>query len=157
MSERTSHILLKEFFETHPAAARATGPLGKDAEVRVIFPEEPGDFRFVKRGKIATVEAAAAADPDFDLTLPRTALEEITGMSSDNLGEFAVAFFKCILADTPDRKVHVKLHSGLLKLTRRGYLKTMALGGPTVMMFLAKKGLKGPRGIKKAIDTLRKG
>lgn len=152
-----SYERLKTFFETSAAARRATRPLSKRASVAVTFPDDAEPYRFHMETKQARFVPGAAPDPDFSLVLPPKAVEEITGLSSDDLGSFAVAFFKCILADEEDRKVHVKLHAGLLRLTRNGYLATMALGGPTVVVFLAKQGLKGPSGIKKAIDKLRKG
>lgn len=149
---------MKRFFEESRAARRATAPLGRGAEVRIEFADEPGTpYRFATEESPATVVPGAARDPDFTLEMPPAAVEEITGLSGDSLGEFAVAFFKCILTDDPARKVRLKLHSGLLKLTRRGYLKTMALGGPTVILFMAKKGLKGPLALKRAISKLMKG
>ncbi len=152
-----SYERLKTFFETSAAARRATRPLKKGASVAVTFPDDPEPYRFTMESGSAGFVPGRESDPDFSLVLPPKAVEEITGLEADDLGSFAVAFFKCILADEDERKVHVKLHAGFIRLTRHGYLSTMALGGPTVMMFLARQGLKGPGGIKKAIDKLRKG
>ena len=149
---------LERFFRSSDAAAKATRPLKREAEVGITFTDEPDTpYRFTMERGQAEVVQGTPKDPDFHLTLPPRAVDELVTLKTDNLGEFAVVFFKCMLADEAERKVTVKLESGFLTLTRRGYLKTLALGGPTVLAFLARQGLKGPAGIKKAIDKLRKG
>ena len=57
----------------------------------------------------------------------------------------------------PQSKINVKLHSGLFKLTMRGWLGVMAAGGGKVMGWLAMKGLKGPSAIAGAVARLKKG
>ncbi|RMG10428.1 MAG: AAA family ATPase [Deltaproteobacteria bacterium] len=149
---------LQSFFRSSEAATKATRPLKRDAEVGITFTDEPDTpYRFTMESGRGEVVPGTAKDEDFHLHLPPVAVDELVRLETDNLGEFAVAFFKCMLADEEERKIRVKLHSGFLKLTRRGYLKTLALGGPTVLAFMARQGLKGPAGIKKAIDKLRKG
>ena len=157
MSLSQSAERLHRFFQTHPAAAAATRPLGAKAEVALSFHDDSGvPYRFFKQGDRFAVEQGAAKDPDFTLELPAAAVEELTGIESDALGEFAVAFFKLMLASEADRQVKVKLSAGLFTLTRRGYLSTLALGGPPVIAFMAKRGLVGPAGIKKALNALKR-
>ncbi|MDF1565391.1 MAG: AAA family ATPase [Deltaproteobacteria bacterium] len=155
-TEATSVDKLRTFFETSPAAAKATKPLKKGAEVGVVFTDVPGDYRFGVETGAGRIGEGKASDPDFELELAPGAVDRLCSMQTDDLGEFAVTFFKCMLADDPEQKIGVKLHSGFLKLTSRGYLKTMALGGAKVFAFMAKNGYMGPTAVKKAIDKLRK-
>jgi hypothetical protein len=62
---------------------------------------------------------------------------------------------RALLAAEDDRRVQVKLHAGLFRLTRHGFLKVLALGGPKMLGFLAKEGYIGPGGIAKAVRRLR--
>ena len=60
-------------------------------------------------------------------------------------------------ADTPEQKISVRLHSGLIKLTMRGWLGVLAAGGPKVLGWMAQKGLKGPSAVASALSRLKKG
>jgi hypothetical protein len=73
------------------------------------------------------------------------------------VGELGILFFQHIVAEDPQAKIRVKLHSGLMKLTMRGWLGVMAAGGGKVMGWLAMKGLRGPSAIASALSRLRKG
>jgi hypothetical protein len=153
----SSDALLRKFFESSKAARHAAGSLRKSAEVAVRFSDVPGDFRFhVEAGK-PELSPGAARDPDFELLMSPGAVRDLCGHESADVGDFGVLFFQHMLAHEPDKKIKVKLHSGLLKLTTRGYLGVLASGGPKVVLWLAQKGLKGPGAVASAIGRLRKG
>ena len=152
-----SNLVLQRFFETSEAARRAAAPLKKAAEVGVHFTDVPGDFRFVSVDGKPRFEAARAKDPDFVLTLAPGAVTAIAAQPNADVGDLAILFFQHILSNDPNSKIRVKLHSGLMNLTMRGWLSVMALGGGKVMGWLASKGLRGPSGIGAALSRLRKG
>ncbi len=152
-----SDALLRRFFETSETARKASSSLKKAAEVSVRFTDVPGDFRFlVSEGKPKFL-SGKAVDPDFDLTLAPGAVRAIAGRPDAEVGELGIAFFQHILAKEPENKITVKLHSGLMKLTMRGYLGVLAQGGGKVIGWMAQKGLKGPSAVARAISKLRKG
>jgi hypothetical protein len=49
----------------------------------------------------------------------------------------------------------VKVHSGIVKLTRRGWLGVLSLGGPKLVMWMTGKGLRGPGAIANALSRLK--
>jgi hypothetical protein len=152
-----SNVVLQRFFETSEAARRAAHPLKKAAEVGVRFTDVPGSFRFhVVDGK-PRFESVAAEDPDFDLTMAPGAVTAIAAQPNADVGDLGILFFQHILSKDENSKVHVKLHSGLMKLTMRGWLGVVALGGTKVLGWMATKGLKGPSAIASAISRLKKG
>lgn len=160
MSEQTpepSNVVLQRFFEGSESARRAAAHLKKAAEVGVRFTDVPGDFHFkMLDGKPRFFEGPAE-DPDFDLTMAPGAVSAIAAQPNADVGDLGILFFQHIVAQDPQAKIGVKLHSGLMKLTMRGWLGVMAAGGGKVMGWLAMKGLRGPSGIASALSRLKKG
>jgi len=152
-----SNVALQRFFETSESARRAAGSLKKAAEVAVRFTDVPGEFHFkVIDGKPRFV-TGAAEDSDFDLTLAPGAVAAIAAQPNADVGELGILFFQHILSKDPNDKINVKLHSGILKLTMRGWLGVVAQGGGKVMGWMASKGLRGPSAIASAVSKLKKG
>ena len=141
---------LKRFFETSPAARKATSPLHRDARVGLDL--AGAQAHFTMQSGAAQVVDGAAESPDFTLTLPDKAVEHITSIEKDDVGEFGVEFFKLVLARDPDTKVRVRIHGSTARLLSNGYLSVLALGGAKVGWWLLRNGVKNP---KAAIDRLR--
>jgi hypothetical protein len=156
MAADPSDVILTQFFETSSAARKAASPLKKSAEVGVTFTDVPGEFRFALVDGRPRLLREKAQDPDFILTMSPGAVAAIAAKPDDDVGDLGITFFQHMLAEKPEDKVRVKLHSGILKLTMRGYLGVLAAGGPKVVMWLAQKGLKGPGAVASAISRLRK-
>src|SRR5438309_7403885 len=152
-----SNVVLQRFFESSEAARRASSPLKKAAEVGVRFTDVGGEFHFKIIDGKPRFQEGKAADPDFDLTLAPGAVVAIAAQPNADVGDLGILFFQHIVAKDPQAKINVKLHSGLIKLTLRGWLGVMALGGVKVMGWLARKGLNGPSGIASALARLKKG
>src|SRR6267143_6489033 len=152
-----SETRLRRFFQTSEASRRAASSLRKAAEVGVRFTAVPGDFRFHSIDGKPAFEAGKAMDPDFDLTLAPGAVAAITAQPHADVGELGVLFFQHIVAKDEKDKIRVKLHSGLLRLTMRGWLGVLAAGGPKVIGWMAQKGLKGPSAVAAALSRLKKG
>ena len=149
MSERCLESL-KTFFESAPAARRATKPLALSARVNLAL--DGGSARFTMEAGEPAVHEGPAPDPDFTLTLPSAAVQRITTLSSDDVGEFGIAFFKLLLEGDPALRVRVRIDAPTTRLLGHGYLGVLALGGMKVTWWLIKKGVKNP---KAAIDRLR--
>jgi hypothetical protein len=156
-SSEGSETRLRRFFETSDASRRAASSLRKAAEVGVRFTDVPGDFRFHSVDGKPAFEAGKAMDPDFELTLAPGAVAAITAQPHADVGELGVLFFQHIVAKDENDKIRVKLHSGLVRLTMRGWLGVLAAGGPKVIGWMAQKGLKGPSAVASALSRLKKG
>jgi len=152
-----SNLVLQRFFETSASARKAASHLKSAAQVGVRFTDVPGDFHFtVLEGKPRFL-SGAAKDPDFELTMAPAAVTAIAAQPEADVGELGILFFQHIVHSDPQSKIRVRLHSGLLKLTMRGWLGVMASGGGKVIGWMALKGLKGPSAIATALGKLRKG
>jgi SCP-2 sterol transfer family len=141
---------LKTFFETSEVARKATKPLDDAAVVGLQL--DGGDAHFTVKGGRAQVAEGKAADPDFTLTLPDAAVQRITSMKSDDVGEFGIEFFKLVLEKEPTLKARVHVDAPTSRLLSHGYLGVLAQGGLKVSWWLLKNGVKNP---KAAIDRLR--
>ena len=146
---------LAQFLSTSPAAATIAGSLRAGAEVAVSFTELAGDWRFYADAGKPTLQPGMAKDPDFSLRLPPGTLKSICALTSADLGELGIEFFERVISREPDFRIHVQLHSGLIKLTQRGWLTVLARGGPKVAAWLARKGLRGSSAVVAAIARLR--
>ena len=145
-----SYEALRTFFETSPAARKATHLLHRGARVNLAL--DGGPANFTMEGGSPEVRPGAAAEPDFTLTMPAPAVAQVTGLRSDDVGEFGIAFFKLVLERDPSRKVHVRVDAPTSRLLANGYLGVLALGGLKVSWWLLRNGVKNP---KAAIDRLR--
>ena len=146
---------LKQIFTNHPAGVAAVRPLRKGTQVGLRIHGDEQVYHFERTPEGATIHLGAGPTTDFDLVLGPKAVEEICQTRGESVGDFGVSFFRCLLKSGDDERVQVKLHAGLISLTRNGYLKVLAMGGPKVLGFLSKEGYIGPRGIAKAIRRLR--
>jgi hypothetical protein len=143
---------LRRFFETSPAARKATAPLGTGAEVGLAL--DSGPARFTMESGRPHVEEGAARQPDFTLTLPDEAVRRITSLEGGDVGAFGVAFFGLVLSREPAAKVRIRIDAPTTRLLSHGYLGVLALGGVKVALWLLKNGVKNP---KATIDRLRGG
>ena len=151
-----SDALLTRFFAQSHAARTAAASLKRAAEVGVSFTDVPGHWRFTSEGGKPLLAPGAAKDPDFELTLAPGAVRAICARADAEIGDLGILFFQQMIAQAPEDKIRVKLHSGLMTLTLRGWLGVLAHGGPRVVGWLAQKGLKGPGAVASAISRLRK-
>lgn len=147
-----SYDALKKFFETAQAARKATKPLHEGAEVGLELAS--GKARFTMVGGKPTVVDEPAKNPDFTLQLPDGAVQRITSLKSDDVGEFGVEFFKLVLEHDPSFKARVHIDASTGQLLKHGYLSVLAQGGMKVTWWLLKNGVKNP---KAAIERLRRG
>ena len=146
----SSLAALRTFFESAPVARRAARPLSRGARVNLAL--DGGQACFTMETGAPEVRDGAAADPDFTLTLPPGAVERITTLGSDDVGEFGIAFFQLVRERDPALKVRVHLDAPTARLVGNGYLGVLALGGMKIGWWLVKNGIRNPRA---AIDRLR--
>jgi hypothetical protein len=146
----TSYESLRRFFESAPAARKATRPLARGARVNLAL--DAGPAHFTMESGAPEVRDGAAAEPDFTLTLPDGAVSRLTELGSEDVGEFGVEFFKLVLERDPGMKARIRVEAPTARLLGHGYLAVLALGGAKVGWWLLKNGVRNP---KVAIDRLR--
>ena len=148
--------ILMNFLLGSSGARLAASSLRSGAEVGVTFTNLAGEWRIFSNdaGGIA-FESGKALDPDFELRIPPRALNSICSRLDADVGDLGIAFFEHIKARESELKIDATVHSGLLKLTRRGWLGVIARGGSKVVMWMAQKGLRGPGAIATAIARLK--
>jgi hypothetical protein len=148
---------LQHFLATSAACRVAASILKNGAEVGVTFTDVEGDWHVRTHPPDGTsLEAGKAADPDFELRIPPAAGAAIFSHTDSDVGQLGVKFFEHIASKNPDLRINVVLRSGLLKLSKRGWLALLTRGGPAVMMWMAKKGFRGPGAIATALGRLKK-
>ena len=141
---------LRGFFESAPAARKATRPLGRGARVNLAL--DAGPAHFTMETGAPEVRTGAAEDADFTLTLPDGAVSRITGLGSEDVGEVGIEFFRLVIERDPALKARIRVHASTARLVTNGYLGVLALGGAKVAWWLLKNGIRNP---KAAIDRLR--
>ena len=141
---------LQRFFETSPAARRATRALARGARVNLVL--SSGAAHFTMEGGTPEVRAGGAPDPDFTLELPDEAVRRVTALESDDVGEFGIAFFQLVLDRDPAVHARVHVDAPTTHLVAHGYLGVLALGGLKVTWWLVRNGARNP---KAAIERLR--
>lgn len=148
-------VTLARFLSGCPAVASAALSLRAGAEVAVSFTDLEGEWRcYAEAGKIS-LEPGNARDPDFALRLAPGAIKSICAQTDAGMGELGIAFFEHVVSREPDYRIRVQLHSGLIKLTQRGWVTLLARGGPQVAGWLARKGFRGSSAVVAAISRLR--
>ena len=150
-------VALARFLSACPAVATAVQSLRAGAEVAVSFSDLEGEWRFYASAGNIALEPGKARDPDFALCLAPGALKSICARTDADIGELGIAFFEHVVSREPDHRIRVHLHSGLIKLTQRGWLTLLARGGPSVAGWLARKGFRGSSAAVAAIARLKRG
>lgn len=137
-----SDALLADFLRCNPGAGMAAKSLRAGAEVAIVFTDLPGRWRVFLSGPGAIgFEPRAAADADFELQVPPQAVREICGDGVQDLGDLGVRFFEHLRYTDPQRRIRVTVHSGVIKLMRRGWLGLLAQGGAKVANWMGREGL----------------
>jgi len=148
--------MLRHLFETSEAGRKAAASLRKSASVGVQFTDFPGEFNFHAVDGKPRFEPGKAMEPDFELTLPPTAVHDICGKGSGDVGDLGVLFLQHVFANEPEKKILVKVHSGLLKLTLRGWLQVVIAGCPKVITWFLHMGLlKGPSAVASVLSRFK--
>ena len=121
--------------------------------VEIFLPNENNAVFFeFHKGEAKIIPTGSA---DFSLHFGEKALDFIFAENCQDVGDFGVAFFKCLTKKGQPEHISAKVKTGIFNLTKKGYLGLIPSGGPKVLKFLSSKGVLGPKGVKKAIDYLR--
>ena len=142
---------LAAFFGAAPAAVRAVRPLSRSARIGLEL--EAGPAGFEAPDGVPVLTAGAPADPDFTLRLPAGAVARLCARTEAGVGELGVLFFSLARSRDPALRIGIRLQASTGRLLANGYLAVLAAGGPSVALWLLRRGLADPRAV---IERLRR-
>ncbi len=153
---REDFDLLRDFLENRDVSQRAAKPLKDSAIIDITIVDDPNSYHVTHQKKQTRVhEGEAPSSPQIRFTISPAAIARLHKFESNDIGEYGIEFFKIMVSKNPDETLEVKLNTGFIGLTRMGVFGILALGGPSVMAFLAKQGLSSLKDIRKTIAKLR--
>lgn len=155
MSQQDYEIL-RGFLEDRDVSIRAAKPL-KDGTVLLMQIVDDPESYYIMREKKKTYlkQGQPPKDPQISFIISPGAIKRLNDFQTDSIGEFGVEFFKIMVSDDPELTLEARLNTGFLGLTRIGVFGILASGGPSVMAFLARKGLRSLKEIRKTIAKMR--
>lgn len=145
--------LFKQFFEQE-VARRATAPLRNGVEL-ALYLDGKGPVTLKKEKEGMVILQRPPEDPDMSFWAGTKGLQQLIDHQTNDVGEIGVEIMKLMIHSDSDYRLKAKVHIHPFTLLRNGYLGVLPLGGPTVMKFLASKGLTNISKIKDAISSLK--
>ncbi len=142
-------------------ATQATASLADGSEIEFHITgsnkEDIEVFHFRRVKGENTIHVGAASQPQFVFTLTPRAAEEVLALPIDelNVGQVGIELVKLILSPDANKRITIKLKSGIFGLFTQGYFGILTAGGSAFAAFLATKGFNGIGAIKSAISKLK--
>lgn len=133
---------------------RATKPLREGVQIAVTLGDEATVSLRKAKGRLL-VSPEKPLSPDLSFVIPLQALDELSQLRTEDISEVGISILKLMLHRETNFRITAKVHIGPLTLLRNGYFNVLALGGPSVMKFLASKGLTNLGKIKDAIGRMK--
>jgi hypothetical protein len=151
VSER-DYDLLRSFLEDRDVSRRAAAPLKDGTQIAITIKDDPGLYHVIReKGSTYVRRGPAPGKTQLSFTISSAAIERLNEFQSDSIGEFGIEFFRIMMSGKENEVLDVKLHVGLIGLTRMGAFKILMAGGPSVMGFLARKGFGSIKDIHRAV------
>ena len=146
---------LAHFFATHPACVAATRCVRVGATSKVFFTHRPGEPWHLLRGSDgSSLEQGPASDPDFAFCFPPRSIERIT-TAGGGVGGFAVALFSSIVEADASLHVGFRVIAPWMRLARNGYVRLLLAGGPQVLAFGARHGIRSVGQLRRFVNAAR--
>lgn len=146
---------LAELFRAHPAWGEAARRLAPESESKVCFRHRPGEpWRLVRRGEVTQLEPGRARDPDLAFCFGPHAIEALAA-TRGGVTDFALALFRLVLEDDPQRGIRLRVIAPFPRLLRRGYVDLLLRGGPRLLWFGATHGVRTLPQLRRLVDSLR--
>ena len=147
---------LAELFRAHPVWNEAARGIAEDAASKVFFRHRPGEpWRLVRRGGVSVLEPGAAEDPDLAFCFPPAAIETLAA-TGGHVADFALALFALMLETDPERRVELRVVAPFARLARRGYVDLLVRGGPRLLWFAARHGVRSVGQLRRMVEEARR-
>lgn len=146
---------LEEFCRINPGARKIVQSLGNSAAIKLrVLPDTDLLFRKAKGGlELTAYPSAERVEIDMDITLPAAMLEDFFDAAPQTAEAIILFFAENYYHEKYRPHIELKILSGAFRLTMKGYLGLIPLGGPALMSILRSKGF----GSIGAITTALKG
>ena len=146
---------LEEFCRTNPGAQKIVQSLGNSAAIKLrVLPDTGIAFRKVKGVlEVADLGGCDCTEYDMDITLPAAMLDDFIAVAPQTAETIILFFAENYYHEKYRPYIELKILSGVFRLTMKGYLGLIPLGGPALMSILRSKGF----GSIGAITTALKG
>jgi len=147
---------LARLFAENPAWDEAARYLDPAATSDIYFSHEPGRvWHIERRAGVTQLLPGASERPDLVFRFSPHAVRELS-REHDGIAAFAIALFRLALAPDPDRGVRIRIVAPFIELTRRGYVKLLLAGGPSLLAFGVEHGVRGLADLRALVRRLRR-
>lgn len=147
---------LIELFRAHPVWCKAASAIADGATSQVYFLHRPGEpWRLVRRDGTSVLEPGRADDPDLVFGFPPAAIAELEA-TRGGVADFALALFQSMLDADPQRRVELRVAAPFTRLLRRGYVELLVRGGPRLLWFGARHGVRSLGELQRLVERARR-
>lgn len=149
---------LEAFCRDNPGARKIAHALSGSAAVRLrISPDT--DVAFRKAGEVfalTDVATCGAVEYDMEVTLPAAMLDDFLAADPQTADAIILFFAENYYHEKYRPYIDLKILSGVFRLTMKGYLGLIPLGGPALMSILRSKGFGSIGSITSALKGIGK-
>ncbi len=146
---------LRELFRTHPAWGRAAEHIKDGAQSRVYFSHVPGEYHLIRLDGASDLLEGPATDPDFAFRFTPRSIERLAAVEGDQIPDFAVELFECIVSDDPELQVGLRVIAGFTRLFRRGYVGLLFRNSRRLLSYGRARGVTNMRELRKFLRQSR--
>jgi len=143
--------VLSEFLKTDPAVIQTIACLSSSAEIAITVAGSQ-ELRVRNRNGDVVVDYNVTKKPDFTFSATTSAIDILVSQKSLTPGQLGVQLAKQVVS----REIQIKVHQGILKITSKGYLNILKLGGSEFFAELKSYGLTSPAKIIAILKNLKK-
>jgi hypothetical protein len=148
---------LSALFLAHPAWTRAAALLDERACSNVRFRHRPGEvWHLARLDGITRLAPGARCDADLELEFPPAAIERLE-TTPGGIGAFAIALFELAVESDERLRVGLRILAPFSRLVRRGYLRLLIAGGPSVLAWGATHGVRTLGDLRRLVARARAG
>lgn len=133
---------LEHFCRVNAGAARILDVLRDGAAIRLtVLPDTVLSFR-KEKGELAITEGSPddRGTYDMEITLPASMIDDFLAADPQTAEAIILFFAENYYREKYRPFIELKIFSGIIRLTLKGYLGLIALGGPALMGILRSKG-----------------
>ncbi len=148
---------IEEFARQNPGAQKIINSLGNNAAFMVrVKPEGMVSFRKIKgQLELLTSESACKGiEYDLEVTVPEVMIEDFFAANPQKADEIIIFFAENYHNPKYREDIDLKIFSGVLKLTMKGYMALVPLGGHALMSILKSKGFGSISSITSALKGI---
>lgn len=141
---------LKSFCVASKGVAELADTLGKNASVKIIVAHNGSLFISKTEGKI-DFRTDDSKDGDIEIAIPVEMALEVVEKNPATAQDIIMFFVQSYFSEKYNGKIGIKIKIGLVKLTTKGYMNVIPIGGRTLLGFLKERGFGSMGAITKAL------